>query len=612
MQVPNKNALCHCEACFAGRGNLVLYVLDCFVPSFLAMTETQKGRYVMKWLNRYRMRLVLIGLIIGGFLRTAAVCLAVEDTWTKKADMPTARFFLGTCAVDGKIYAIGGAAAPHVGMSVVEVYDPGTDTWTSKANMSTATVGLGASVVNGKIYAIGGAELSVGKVEEYDPGTNTWMSKTNMPTARGFLSTSVVNGKIYAIGGATSTSGPAFRTVEEYDPATDTWARKADLPEPRYLHAASVVDGKIYIITGSWQAYTASPAVYEYDPATDTWERKADAPTVGSWLSASAVDGRIYVIGIGEDVFPKGVQEYDPATDTWTIRADMPTARAGLSTCELNGKIYAIGGTATTAYNGLSTVEEYYPNPLVVDFNGDGTVDFKDFSILAQSWGRQESSVDIGPRPFGDHIVDIQDVATLAEYWLTYPDAVAHWRLDETEGLVAKDSTSNNDGTLNRDPLWQPAGGKINGALQFDGSYDYVSTPFVVDPAEGPFSVFAWIKGSAPGQVIISQKGGANWLLADPIDGRLMTELKGTGRFGQPLISDAVIADDQWHLVGLTWDGSNRTLYVDDVEVTADTQGSLPSCTGGLYIGAGKDSTPGSFFSGLIDDVRIYNRAIKP
>ena len=32
----------------------------------------------------------------------------------------------------------------------------------------------------------------------------------------------------------------------------------------------------------------------------------------------------------------------------------------------------------------------------------------------------------------------------------------------------------------------------------------------------------------------------------------------------------------------------------------------------GLYIGVGKDYAPGSFFSGLIDDVRIYNRAVKP
>jgi len=32
----------------------------------------------------------------------------------------------------------------------------------------------------------------------------------------------------------------------------------------------------------------------------------------------------------------------------------------------------------------------------------------------------------------------------------------------------------------------------------------------------------------------------------------------------------------------------------------------------GLYIGVDKNYTPGTFFSGLIDDVRIYNRVVSP
>jgi hypothetical protein len=52
---------------------------------------------------------------------------------------------------------------------------------------------------------------------------------------------------------------------------------------------------------------------------------------------------------------------------------------------------------------------------------------------------------------------------------------------------------------------------------------------------------------------------------------------------------------------------------VDGVEVAKDTaaQNPLKSATGGLYIGAGKTLDATSFFSGLIDDVRIYNVALK-
>jgi len=144
------------------------------------------------------------------------------------------------------------------------------------------------------------------------------------------------------------------------------------------------------------------------------------------------------------------------------------------------------------------------------------------------------------------------------------------------------------------------------------GIDDYVSTPFVLNPADGKFSVFAWIKGGAPGQAVLSQAGGANWLCTDSFEGNLMTELKGSGRSGGPLLSQTFIIDDNWHRIGLVWDGSNRTLYVDDVTVAEDTQANLECSNNVLYIGAGKAMEPGSFWSGLIDDVRIYNRAVTP
>jgi hypothetical protein len=191
---------------------------------------------------------------------------------------------------------------------------------------------------------------------------------------------------------------------------------------------------------------------------------------------------------------------------------------------------------------------------------------------------------------------------------------LAHWKLDEAEGNIAHDRIGNCDGTLNGEPLWQPTGGKVDGALQFDGVDDYVSTPFFLNPADGELSVFTWIKGGAPGQVIISQADGADWLSAGPSEGNLMTELMRPGRGAAALMSNFLIIDGQWHLIGFVWDGSQRILYVDDIEVARDvkTQGSLEGSDGGLHIGAGKNLEPGSFWSGLIDDVRIYNRAVTP
>jgi len=249
----------------------------------------------------------------------------------------------------------------------------------------------------------------------------------------------------------------------------------------------------------------------------------------------------------------------------------------------------------------------------VVDFNNDGIVDSADMRIMVDHWGTDEPLCDIGPMPWGDGIVDVQDLIILAEHFFTYPGALAYWKLDEAEGDIAQDSANDNDGSVHGDPTWQFEGGMVDGVLQLDGIDDYVSTPFVLNPADGKFSVFAWIKGGAPGQAVLSQMGGAKWLCADPSEGNLMTELKGTGRIvPPPLVSEFVITDGNWHRIGLVWDGSFRTLYVDAVAVAEDEQDNLAGSDNGLYIGAGKAMEPGSFWSGLIDDVRIYNRAVSP
>ena len=118
-----------------------------------------------------------------------------------------------------------------------------------------------------------------------------------------------------------------------------------------------------------------------------------------------------------------------------------------------------------------------------------------------------------------------------------------------------------------------------------------------------------------PGQVIIFQTDGETWLGTEPASGKLMTGLVPlqTGRtFPLPLVSESVISDGQWHHIGFVWDGAYRSLYVDGVEVVKDVaaQNPLTSATGGLYIGAGKNLEAGTFFAGLIDDIRIYNIAL--
>jgi len=258
------------------------------------------------------------------------------------------------------------------------------------------------------------------------------------------------------------------------------------------------------------------------------------------------------------------------------------------------------------------------------DFNGDGIVDSVDMCIMVDYWGTDEPLCDIGPMPWGDGIVDVQDLIVLAEHLFEeiFPfELVAYWKLDEVEGDIAYNSTSDNHGFLFGDPVWRPAEGKRTGTVEFDGMDDYIGMDFVLNPADGPFSVFAWIKGGAPGQVIISQTddsfggSGETWLGADSSGGNLMTGLvspPGGRSVPQPLVSELVVIDNHWHHICLVWDSSYRYLYVDGIEVAKDTKAlyTLEASVGGLYIGACSDLEAVTFFSGLIDDVRIYDVAL--
>jgi len=242
---------------------------------------------------------------------------------------------------------------------------------------------------------------------------------------------------------------------------------------------------------------------------------------------------------------------------------------------------------------------------------------------LIEHWGQDSPLFDLAPPPTGDGIVDRQDLEALMGHWgEELPDRrlAARWRLDETEGAIAYDSTGVHDANLIGTPTWQPAGGQVKGALQLDGAEDYVTSKFVLKPGSDSFSVFAWVKGGGPGQVILSQRDlsttrGASWLGCDPRTGCLMTAVTNVHRVGVgPLVSLAEVSDGAWHQIGLVYDGGCRSLYLDGIEVARDPT-SISPLTGtqaGLNLGAGKNLELGSFWAGLVDDVRIYGTAVIP
>ena len=205
------------------------------------------------------------------------------DSWSRLTDMLEALDGATAIQVDGKIFVIGGTqfnslTQERISISTVEEYDPETNTWAKKTEMPTPRYTLSSCVINGKIYVIGGMistfqmvtpEYATQAVEVYDPRTDTWAKKADMPAPRAGAAAAVLNGKIYVFGGTDIDFGSATSTIFEYDPNSDAWTTGPDMPFNRLGLTANVIHGKVYIIGGSANSFldnTPDLTVWEFTP----------------------------------------------------------------------------------------------------------------------------------------------------------------------------------------------------------------------------------------------------------------------------------------------------------------------------------------------------------
>jgi len=147
------------------------------------------------------------------------------------------------------------------------------------------------------------------------------------------------------------------------------------------------------------------------------------------------------------------------------------------------------------------------------------------------------------------------------------PDCVALWMLDETSGATAYDSSDfGNDGTLVGDPQW--VAGQIDGALQLDGTGDWVDCG---NPASlqirDAITLACWVKAAPWTKTweTILAKGDDSYRLSRSGSGNAShMGCNGTTGDGNPYFDGTVvIADNTWHHLAGTYDGTNMIIYVD-------------------------------------------------
>ena len=194
---------------------------------------------------------------------------------------------------------------------------------------------------------------------------------------------------------------------------------------------------------------------------------------------------------------------------------------------------------------------------------------------------------------------------------------VGHWTFDEGSGSIAHDFSGNaHSATLSGAVSW--ALGKYGGAVSFTGATAYVNAgnSTALKPST-TFTVGAWIKPESGAWWIVSNESGGKGFALFLGNGTDGTYSVGThpalmisdGSAYHSLESPNAITFGEWHHIVATFDGTTTSLYVDGVLVASNaTYGYTAHPTSNTLIGAW--STSSRFFTGRIDDVRIYDRAL--
>jgi len=210
---------------------------------------------------------------------------------------------------------------------------------------------------------------------------------------------------------------------------------------------------------------------------------------------------------------------------------------------------------------------------------------------------------------------------------------VGVWHFDEGIGTTVNDSSGNgNTGTLfpaDNPPTWQiNDGGHWDGqtnirfnsgsALSLNGTSSYIRVTNSASLNPNLISMSAWIKpqtGVVNTSKIISRdyRGDGTWNspwiiytleygYVEITTGGVITSLNFSGA-----------SLNNWHYYVGTYDGGNIRIYIDGVEVASTAKtGNLDYSvtTSNLAIGQRSPHSLGEFFPGVIDEVRIYNRAL--
>ena len=199
---------------------------------------------------------------------------------------------------------------------------------------------------------------------------------------------------------------------------------------------------------------------------------------------------------------------------------------------------------------------------------------------------------------------------------------VAYYAFDEKTGTTVHDGSGNgHDGDLTGG-TW--SNGRIEGAAAFDGVDDRIDLGGL-DIAGNGLTIACWFRAddyaNEDGRLVSKATGIMEadhyWMLSTTSSGgqiRLRFRLKTGGTTSTLIAGSGNLAASTWTHAAAVYDGSTMTLYKDGVPAGSVSKTGSVSVNPAVsaWIASNPPTAGSNAFDGLVDEVRLYNRALTP
>jgi hypothetical protein len=450
-----------------------------------------------------------------------------------------------------------------------------------------------------------------GKLYEYTWNGSAWGTPLNMGGGTDYMyGQHFGNGRNDGVIRFYSADRGSVNRVYEY-----TWTGAVSDSQPPTAPSNLTATASAGAVTLNWSAATDNLGVARYNVhrANVSGFTPSSSNLIGQSTSVTYTDsglasGTYYYVVTAQDTAGNTGPASNQASATTTSDTENPTVSL---TSPASGS--TVSGTVTLSANATDN-----SGVTGVTFLVDGVAVGSEDAAAPYSLSWNSASVANGQHTIAARARDgAGNTATSASVNITVNNTgpaglVAAYGFNEGSGSVAASSAGSNNGSV-INATWTTVG-RYGNALSFDGAGDRVSIADanVLDLTAG-LTLEAWVRPN--------NLNGWTTVILKEAGSTLSYSLYGSDNTNRPPAGYVQVGGDQavtgpsnlalgtWSHLAVTYDGSIMRLYVNGTQVaTRSLSGSITTSTGALSIGG--NNVWGEWFNGLIDEIRIYNRAL--